>query len=41
MARHKLTKEEQIRGLKKLIASPKVNPGFKAWARKRLKSLGG
>ena len=41
MARHKLTKEEQIRGLKKLVASPKVNAGMKAWARKRIKTLGG
>lgn len=37
--RHKLTVEEQIRGLKKAIANPKTPKGFLPGMRKRLEKL--
>jgi hypothetical protein len=39
MARHKLTKEQQIRGLKKAIASPRTPKQFKPFLRTRLAKL--
>jgi hypothetical protein len=34
MARHKLTIEQRLKGARKLVNSPKVNAGLKAWAKK-------
>jgi len=39
MARHKLSKEEQIRGLEKALANPKTPKQFLPSMRERLKQL--
>lgn len=39
MARHNLSKEEQIRGLKKVLANPRTPKQFKPSMRKRLAKL--
>jgi hypothetical protein len=41
MARHKLTREEQIRGLKKALANPKTPKAFRPGMEKRLRKLEG
>ena len=41
MARHKLTKEQTIRGLKKALANPRTPKQFKPSMRERLKKLEG
>jgi hypothetical protein len=41
MARHKLTREEQIRGLKKALANPRTPKAFRAGMQKRLRKLEG
>lgn len=39
MARHKLTRQERIRGLKKAIANPRTPKALKEGARKALRKL--
>jgi len=39
MPRHKLTREEQIRGLKKALANPKTPKAFRAGMEARLAKL--
>jgi len=39
MVRHKLTREEQLRGVKKALASRKTPKWFKSGLQKRLKQL--
>jgi len=39
MARHTLTKAEQIRGIEKALANPKTPAHFKPSMRKRLETL--
>ncbi len=41
MARHKLTREEQIRGLKKALAHRRTPKHFRAGMEKRLRKLEG
>ena len=41
MARHKLTREEQIRGLRKALKNPKTPKHFRAGMEKRLRKLEG
>jgi hypothetical protein len=41
MARHTLTKDEQIRGLKKALANPKTPKPFRKGMEKRLAKLEG
>ena len=41
MARHKLSKEEQIRGLRKALANRKTPKQFRAGMEKRLRKLEG
>lgn len=41
MARHKLTTEQQIRGLRKALANPKTPKQFRAGMEKRLAKLEG
>jgi hypothetical protein len=39
--RHKLTREEQIRGLRKALANPKTPKAFREGMKKRLRKLEG
>lgn len=41
MARHKLTKDEQIKGLKKALANPKTPKAFRKGIESRLAKLEG
>ncbi len=41
MARHKLTVEQQVRGLRKALANPRTPKQFKPGMRRRLAKLGG
>jgi hypothetical protein len=41
MARHKLTREEQIRGIRKALKNPRTPNQFRPALKRRLKKLGG
>lgn len=39
MARHKLTRDEQIRGIRKALKNPRTPKGFRPALQRRLKTL--
>jgi hypothetical protein len=41
MARHKLTREEQIRGIAKALKNPRTPKQFRPALKRRLEKLGG